>query len=123
MGHDWPGNIRELMNTVEQAVVLSDGPTLKRADLMDTLREKTAPLLQESVTDNETLDYALARERLVDSFDQEFFNRLVSACKGNLSEAARTSGLARKTLYNKLKRIGILPFDIHEPDSASEDVS
>jgi transcriptional regulator of acetoin/glycerol metabolism len=72
---------------------------------------------------NETLDYAFERERIVDSFDQEFFNRLLSICQGNLSEAARRSGLARKTLYNKLKRIGILPFDLSEIDSASEDVS
>jgi DNA-binding NtrC family response regulator len=124
MKHDWPGNVRELMNTVEQAVVLSDGPNLTRTDLPESFAQEK-PSLSGHGTDvvNETLDYAFERERVVDSFDQEFFNRLLSICQGNLSEAARRSGLARKTLYNKLKRIGILPFDINEIDSAGEDVS
>jgi DNA-binding NtrC family response regulator len=124
MEYSWPGNIRELMNAVEQAVVLSDGPNLTRTDLPEPLIQEQARLsAQGSDVDNETFDYAFAREQLVDAFDQDFFNRLLSVCQGNLSEAARRSGLARKTLYNKLKRIGILPFDINEIDSASEDVS
>jgi len=124
MEYNWPGNIRELMNAVEQAVVLSDGPNLTRTDLPEALVQEK-PSLSGHVRDvnRETLDYACEREQLVGAFDQEFFNRLLSVCQGNLSEAARRSGLARKTLYNKLKRIGILPFDIKEIDSASEDVS
>ena len=65
----------------------------------------------------------MAREHVVDVFDKEFFGRLLQASQGNLSEAARKSGLARKTLYNKLKRIGILAFDADDIDSAHEDVS
>ncbi|MBI5250189.1 MAG: sigma-54-dependent Fis family transcriptional regulator [Desulfomonile tiedjei] len=123
MAHNWPGNVRELMNAVEQAVVLSDGPNLTRKDLPDALiQEKPSLSGHGSDVGNETLDYAVEREKLVDAFDQEFFNRLLSVCQGNLSEVARQSGLARKTLYNKLKRIGILPFDVNEIDSASEDV-
>jgi DNA-binding NtrC family response regulator len=124
MEYDWPGNIRELMNTVEQAVVLSDGPNLTRTDLPEALvREKSIIGGMGSDVDIETFDYAFAREQVVDAFDKDFFNRLLAICQGNLSEAARKSGLARKTLYNKLKRIGILPFDVSEIDSVSEDVS
>lgn len=123
MEYDWPGNIRELMNTVEQAVVLSDGPNLTRTDLPEALLQSgPRPRFDRRDEYRETLDYAAAREQLVDAFDQEFLNRLLSVCHGNLSEAARKSGLSRKTLYNKLKRIGVLPFDVGEVDSASEDV-
>jgi DNA-binding NtrC family response regulator len=117
MEHNWPGNVRELMNAVEQAVVLSDGPNLKRTDLPEPLvQEKPSLSTQGSEADNDTLDYAFARDQLLDAFDREFFNRLLSVCQGNLSEAARKSDLTRKTLYNKLKRIGILPFDVKEVD-------
>lgn len=122
--HNWPGNIREFMNVIEQAVVLSDGPNLEKKDLPEGLLDKklTTNGPDEEVV-NETLDYALSREQIIDSFDQEFFSHLLSICHGNVSEAARKSGLARKTLYNKLRRIGILPFDSNELDSAGEDVS
>ncbi|AFM23378.1 sigma-54-dependent transcriptional regulator [Desulfomonile tiedjei] len=124
MEYTWPGNIRELMNAVEQAVVLSDGPNLTRTDLPAALlQNQPGPSGRDRDVDKETLDYATAREQLIDAFDQEFLNRLLSVCQGNLSEAARRSGLARKTLYNKLKRIGVLPFDVNEIDSTSEDVS
>jgi len=123
MAYNWPGNIRELMNAVEQAVVLSDGPNLTRTDLPEALLQSgPRPIGDGRDVNKETLDYAAAREQIVDAFDQEFLNRLLSICHGNLSEAARKSGLSRKTLYNKLKRIGILPFDVDEIDSASEDV-
>lgn len=122
--YKWPGNIRELMNTVEQAVVLSDGPNLTRTDLPEPLvRERAGIGGAGRDPDVETFDYALGREQIVEAFDKDFFIRLLSVCQGNLSEAARKSGLARKTLYNKLKHIGILPFDLSGIDSASEDVS
>ncbi|MDQ7783515.1 MAG: sigma-54 dependent transcriptional regulator [Desulfomonilaceae bacterium] len=115
--YKWPGNIRELMNAVEQAVVLSDGPKLTRTDLPEALlQEKSSHGGPKRDDYKETLDYAAARDQLIDTFDQEFFNHLLAVSQGNLSEAARKAGLARKTLYNKLKRIGILPFDIHEMD-------
>jgi len=121
--YNWPGNVRELMNAVEQAVVLADGPNLTRADLPEAaLQKEPGPIGEERNVYTDTLDYAAAREQLVDAFDREFLNGLLSVCQGNLSEAARKSGLARKTLYNKLKRIGILPFDNDEIDSTSENV-
>lgn len=117
MEHGWPGNIRELMNTVERAVVLSDGPNLTKTDLPEPLlREKQHKNAMDRGFDAGTLDYANAREQIIDGFDKEFFGRLLHASHGNLSEAARKSGLARKTLYNKLKRIGILAFDTGERD-------
>jgi len=110
--YDWPGNIRELRNVIERSVVLADGPQLTEADVVDTLaneREiKTFPGIHAG---DHVADYSDAREEVIDSFDREYFQRLLSLYQGNLSEAARKSGIGRKTLYNKLKRIGIIPFD------------
>ncbi|MFC1833846.1 sigma-54-dependent transcriptional regulator [Thermodesulfobacteriota bacterium] len=109
--YDWPGNIRELMNIIERSVVLSDGPYLTRADTGETLSPTSGEDRRSQISPGPELqDYSVAKEALLESFDKDYFANLLAQYKGNLSEAARQSGIGRKTLYNKLKRIGVLPF-------------
>jgi len=115
LDYSWPGNVRELKNLIEGAVVLSDGPSLARSDVPETLN------LPEEIGDLEVADqrgvseYSRARDLILDSFDRKYFQRLLALYGGNLSEAARKSGLGRKTLYNRLRRIGILPVNFSAP--------
>jgi len=115
--HNWPGNVRELMNFIERSVVLSDGPHLTDDDILDTLIDDgQVGYPGEIETDEDVHDYSRAKEQLLDSFDRKYFRHLLSLYQGNLSEAARKSGIGRKTLYNKLRRIGIVPLESSRSD-------
>lgn len=109
LDYQWPGNVRELKNMIEEAVVLSDGPALTRSDVPESLKmlmEADGPVLEDQ---RQVTEYSHARDLILDSFDRKYFQRLLALYGGNLSEAARRSGLGRKTLYSRLRRIGILP--------------
>ena len=98
-GH-WSGNIRELQNCIEKAVILSDGKTLTKGDLgIDTGSRSgmTAPLtpgLTRGLLHDDTEEERLVREALERS-------------NGNISSAAKMLGVSRPTLYAKLKKYGL----------------
>jgi transcriptional regulator of acetoin/glycerol metabolism len=88
--HTWPGNVREMENAIERALVLGTGRVINVEDLPDTLREQPPP--------NGT---SVTGRRLAD-IEREHILRTLRAVKGNKAAAARVLGLNRKTLYRKL---------------------
>jgi DNA-binding NtrC family response regulator len=103
--YDWRGNIRELQNAIERAVVLSQDDVLH---IEDTLARKnrqrdnaTARSSQEN-GDFET-NYAAAKE----AFERAFLLRLMGLARGSISEAARLSGRYRSDIYRLLAKYGI----------------
>jgi formate hydrogenlyase transcriptional activator len=93
--HSWPGNIRELQNTIERAVVLSPGTTLRF-----TLTELEEMRPQQRSTVSRTLA-AAERDYILEILDQTDW--LIG---GNLGAAARL-GVPRTTLIHKMKKLGI----------------
>ena len=81
----WSGNIRELQNCIEKAVILSEGAVLTAKDVQRDVRS------QSGMTGDE--------ERLV--------REAVERCNGNISAAAKLLGVSRPTLYAKLKKYGL----------------
>ena len=101
-GYDWPGNVRELENVVERAVVLARGKILQNEDLpLDLSLRKW---------DNDKVDsYQGAKKEVLESFEREFFTRILRVAGGNITEAAKLSGMDRKNLYEKLRKLNIEP--------------
>ncbi|MHC1758920.1 MAG: sigma-54-dependent transcriptional regulator [Negativicutes bacterium] len=100
--HDWPGNIRELKNAMEAAVVLTKGSKID----VDALRVEGEKKCSNSIG----LNFADARQL----FERNYFQSQYESCEGNISEISRRTGVDRKQLYKKLNEYQMIhKFDTH----------
>ena len=95
--HAWPGNVRQLMNTIERAVVLARSDCLD-ADDFSMLRHELAE------ADGSAATGRFAPAMSLDQIQREAILHTLAATGGNKSEAARRLGISRKTLREKVKR-------------------
>lgn len=98
--YDWPGNVRELRNCIERAAALA------RSDLVDV------DSLPERIRDYSSKHILVASDdpsELVslEEVERRYLMRVVDACRGNKSQAARILGIGRKTLYRRLLAMGV----------------
>jgi two-component system, NtrC family, response regulator GlrR len=91
----WPGNVRQLLNVVEQAVALATTPIISADLLNNAIRENPG----------EIPSFAEARRR----FEQEYLLQLLQITKGNVSQAARLAKRNRTDFYKLLQRHHIVP--------------
>jgi DNA-binding NtrC family response regulator len=94
---DWPGNIRQLQNEIQRAVLLSEGDEVAAADLSITY-VKTNPGAAEESDTSFTLLEGVERNAIV---------QMLKETNGNKLETAKRLGIGRQTLYNKIKAYGI----------------
>jgi transcriptional regulator with PAS, ATPase and Fis domain len=99
----WPGNIRELRNVLEKIAVLSEKKWLSGEDL-----EGILPAGTESWQALPSAMSGSSYAKAVEEFERELLSGALSAARGKVDEAARNLGLARATLYRKLKSLGLL---------------
>jgi len=84
--YDWPGNVRELRNVIERAMVVSSG---------------------EKITTDDLLIEAETRPVKLTELEKSTIIELLQRYDGNIAAAARSLGIARTTLYRKMKKFGI----------------
>jgi len=98
--HRWPGNIRELANTVERIVVLTRGSEIRLADLPSVLHSEPVPL--------EVIHLDLPpRGVSLGGIEKEVLLRALQKCNWNQSQAARFLGLSRKTLIYRMHKYNL----------------
>ncbi len=91
-GHEWRGNIRELSNAIERAVIFAANEEITPADLPDAVRAAT-PLDPE---------YSANLREATAEFERAHILRVIEECGGNKRKAAKRLGLGVTSLYRKL---------------------
>jgi DNA-binding NtrC family response regulator len=114
----WKGNVRELQNVIEHAIVLVEGRTeIDEADLptFGTTHAGEFPLQGSYIGNGIALsDYHKTRDRVIARFEREYLTCVLQETEGNVSEAARVAGVNRATLYRMLERHGLSKGDVVE---------
>ena len=90
--YDFPGNVRELANIVERAVIVAEGQAVGANDLPESVRTAVSARARQ------------ARRPTLAELEAEYIREVLEAARGNKSEAARILGISRKNLYEKLAR-------------------
>jgi DNA-binding NtrC family response regulator len=101
VAYDWPGNVRELGNCLERAVALAHFEEIQVEDLPEKIRNRQTPR-STNISANELPELLTLEE-----VERRHVLRVLEACHGNRTDAAKILGLDRKTLYRKLLRWGV----------------
>ncbi|OFZ18895.1 MAG: sigma-54-dependent Fis family transcriptional regulator [Bdellovibrionales bacterium GWB1_55_8] len=102
MNYDWPGNIRELQNTIERLKILADNNEICVDDIPFSIR---MPKIK-----SESSDFGI--DMPLEEIEKTHIMRALAYHHGNKTKTAQSLGITIKTLYNKLHRYGFLPTQV-----------
>ncbi len=103
LSHTWPGNIRELRNTIERLCYLTSGDSITAGDLMIS----ESPAARVSGGTAAPLNYPPVLSDATKEFQASHIEGAIQACRGNMTEAAARLGLHRSNLYRKMRQLGM----------------
>ncbi|MCF7802914.1 MAG: sigma-54 dependent transcriptional regulator [Candidatus Marinimicrobia bacterium] len=98
--YNWPGNIRELINILESAIIMSNSEAITYSDLPSHFKTE---LQSQSFTPIDGNDYQSAKTE----FERVYFTSLLSTADNNITKAAEIAGITRQHLYHKMKELDI----------------
>ena len=91
LNYDWPGNIRQLANTIERAVVLSSGPQIMPEDLPGEFHQNiTKPSINNGI-------------KPLNTIEKDYIVSVLETLNNNKALTAKKLGMSLATLYRKLK--------------------
>ncbi|MCK5399175.1 sigma-54-dependent Fis family transcriptional regulator, partial [bacterium] len=99
--HNWPGNIRELKHFIERMSIISDSDEITPEDVPADFFNA---VMQKEYASSEHLGkYMDVKNKVVRSFDFNYFSNLLDSTGWNINQASRLSGVSRKTIYQKIE--------------------
>lgn len=127
MAYSWPGNARELRNTIERAVILANGKSIDVSHLPPGFGEEQhtppahgahlthPPITYSSSANNSSDTVHLSVGMTVDEAEKQLILKTLEATRNNKTRAAEILGISSKTLQNKLKEYALEDKDALEP--------
>lgn len=120
MNRTWPGNVRELENVVERGVIMAETDTLEPWDLESHGQlggQPSSPPLPPS-GDIFSMPFKEAKDRLLEEFQTQYIVKVLARHAGNVSQAARESGLKRQYLHRLMRETNVESKDFKKSDQA-----
>ncbi len=114
MAYDWPGNVRQLENVIERAIIMARGGRIVHIDLSDDLRKREAKAQSDLI---EGYSFKEGKKRVIEAFEREYLLNLLMRCKGNLTISSKISGVDIKTLRRKMEEYGLKKEDFKRKDA------
>lgn len=106
-GYDYPGNVRELENLLERAIILTAGDVILPAALPSTLQPSTPTARAAAEVPIVSPDWRQAREFVLRTFEERFVRQTLRDAGGSVTAAAQRSGLERQSFQRLMKRYGV----------------
>ncbi len=103
-GARWAGNVRELENAMERAVVLGTGDQVQLEDLPPEIRNSPRSGADVELFSLSHLEYAQAKKLAIRAFERRYLSTLLEKSNGNVSMAARAAGVDRSNFRRLLKQ-------------------
>ena len=106
ISYNWPGNVRQLKNVIESAVVLANKEILDTTDLPEEIKhpENTAVTVKNI---NYNLSFRDAKKILIENFERDFIKRKLEEFSGNISRTAEALDMHRQNLQQKIRDLRI----------------
>ncbi len=101
MGYPWPGNVREMENTIERIVLMGDEEGISAADMI---------LLLPALKSQNIMDEYKAipmENKTLDELERDAITKALKDCEGNQSKAAQMLGISMRQIGYKVKKYGI----------------
>ncbi len=107
LSYRWPGNVRELKNVIERALVLGAGPLLRATHLPPRIRSDVDPIIAELPEFDIEAPMQEVVTRVREAMEYEYLRRVLMRYQGHVGRAAAHAGMNRRTLYNKMRMLGL----------------
>jgi DNA-binding NtrC family response regulator len=110
LSYNWPGNVRELQNAVKRAVILRTGNVIELEDMQPPkICIAEGEQCCKEIGQYLNLPYKDAKEAVITAFSTSYLTHILKATNGNVTAAAKTSGIERQALQRIIRRYNIKP--------------
>jgi len=105
LSYDYPGNVRELENIVQRAVLLAKGNIIKIENLSEDIRSDVD--IDEQTEELTNIPFREAKARIIESFEKNYISQVLMKSNGVIRQAARLANMDVKNFHEKITKLGI----------------